>query len=115
MSIPRPKTQIYLASRSPRRRELLKQIGIAFEVLVLRENPSRGTDVDESHRPGESPGDYVRRIRIERAARLLRSTSIPLAQVAQAAGFVDQSHMTRVFARQFGFTPGAWRRAARLQ
>jgi AraC-like DNA-binding protein len=27
------------------------------------------------------------------------------------AGFADQSHLTRVFARQFGFTPGAWRRA----
>lgn len=56
------KTRIYLASRSPRRRELLKQIGVAFEVLVLRENPARGLDVDESHRPGESPDDYVRRV-----------------------------------------------------
>jgi len=37
-----PRTLIYLASRSPRRRELLKQIGVAFEVLVLREHPARG-------------------------------------------------------------------------
>jgi len=62
MIVPRPKTQIYLASRSPRRRELLKQIGVAFEVLVLRENPARGSDVDESLHPGESPDDYVRRV-----------------------------------------------------
>ncbi|MGB5081656.1 MAG: Maf family protein, partial [Burkholderiales bacterium] len=62
MIVPRPKTQIYLASRSPRRRELLKQIGVAFEVLVLRENPARGPDVDEAHRPGESPDEYVRRV-----------------------------------------------------
>jgi septum formation protein len=57
-----PKTKIYLASRSPRRRELLKQIGVSFEVLVLREHPARGLDVDESQHSGESPHDYVRRV-----------------------------------------------------
>ena len=54
--------KIYLASRSPRRRELLKQIGVAFEMLVLRELPPRGPDVDETPPPGESPEDYVRRL-----------------------------------------------------
>jgi AraC-like DNA-binding protein len=34
-----------------------------------------------------------------------------LAQSAASAGFADQSHMTRIFTRQFGFTPGAWQRA----
>ena len=58
-----PRTLIYLASRSPRRRELLKQIGVAFEVLVLREHPARGgPDVDESQLAGELPDDYVRRV-----------------------------------------------------
>jgi len=57
-----PRTKIYLASRSPRRRELLKQIGVVFEMLVLREQPARGPDVDESPLPGESPDDYVRRV-----------------------------------------------------
>jgi septum formation protein len=54
--------RIYLASRSPRRRELLKQIGVAFDVLLLREDPSRGEDVDERVMPGEQPADYVTRI-----------------------------------------------------
>lgn len=54
--------RIYLASRSPRRRELLKQIGIPFEVLLLRDHPGRNVDVDESQFPGELPDDYVRRI-----------------------------------------------------
>jgi septum formation protein len=54
--------RIYLASRSPRRRELLKQIGIPFEVLLLRDHPGRNVDVDESQQPGESPDDYVRRV-----------------------------------------------------
>ncbi len=57
-----PRTLIYLASRSPRRRELLKQIGVAFEVLVLRENPARGPDVDETQLAAELPDDYVRRV-----------------------------------------------------
>jgi len=57
-----PRAKIYLASRSPRRRELLKQIGVSFEVLVLREKPGRGPDVDESQLEGEMPEAYVRRV-----------------------------------------------------
>jgi AraC-like DNA-binding protein len=34
-----------------------------------------------------------------------------LADAAAACGFADQPHMTRLFTRQFGFTPGAWQRA----
>lgn len=55
-------SRIYLASRSPRRRELLKQIGVNFELLLLREHPVRGNDVDETPLPGEAPGDFVLRI-----------------------------------------------------
>ncbi|MDP1681207.1 MAG: Maf family protein [Burkholderiales bacterium] len=47
-------TQIYLASQSPRRRELLQQIGIKFRVLV--------PDVNETPLPREVPADYVERI-----------------------------------------------------
>ncbi len=61
--IPSPtRPKIYLASRSPRRRELLKQIGVPFEVLVLRDHPGRNVDVDESQLPGESPDEHVRRV-----------------------------------------------------
>ncbi len=54
--------RIYLASQSPRRRELLKQIGVNFEMLLLRSDPRRSIDVDESPREGEHPEDYVRRV-----------------------------------------------------
>ncbi|MDO9065264.1 MAG: Maf family protein [Sulfuricella sp.] len=54
--------KIYLASRSPRRRELLAQIGVGFELLLLRDDPARGKDVDESPLPGENPHDYVLRV-----------------------------------------------------
>ena len=53
---------IYLASRSPRRRELLHQIGVEHEVLTQRIKPARGPDVNENVRPGEAPRDYVMRV-----------------------------------------------------
>lgn len=56
-----PYQTIYLASASPRRRDLLKQIGVHFEVLLLRTHPSR-IDVDETPLPGEDPRDYVLRL-----------------------------------------------------
>ena len=54
--------KIYLASRSPRRRELLAQIGVGFELLLYRDDPSRGGDVDETPLPNENPQDYVMRV-----------------------------------------------------
>jgi septum formation protein len=53
---------IYLASRSPRRRELLAQIGVKYEPLLFREGPRQDADTDEAVRPGEEPGEYVRRV-----------------------------------------------------
>ena len=58
---------IYLASRSPRRRELLKQIGVAFQVVQLREDPKRGVDVDETPSLQETPAQYVLRIACAKA------------------------------------------------
>lgn len=54
--------RIYLASRSPRRQELLRQIGIDFDELQLREAPGRDPDIVEVPRDGESAPDYVKRI-----------------------------------------------------
>lgn len=62
-----PGLRVYLASRSPRRRELLKQIGVGFEMLLLREHPERPTDVSEEPLPGERPDAYVRRVCGEKA------------------------------------------------
>ena len=53
---------IYLASRSPRRRELLAQMGVKFEPLLFREGNRQDSDTDEAVLPGEQPGDYVRRV-----------------------------------------------------
>jgi septum formation protein len=72
--------RIYLASQSPRRRELLKQIGINFEVLLLRSDPRRTPDVDETPLEGEQAEAYVRRICHEKARigrESLRLRSLP--------------------------------------
>jgi len=53
---------IYLASRSPRRRELLLQIGVKFEPLLFREGARADSDTSEAALAGESPDDYVRRV-----------------------------------------------------
>ncbi|MDH5481040.1 MAG: Maf family nucleotide pyrophosphatase [Nitrosomonas sp.] len=57
-----PENSVYLASRSLRRRELLKQIGVKYKILLMRETLSRPVDVDETPIQNESPTDYVYRI-----------------------------------------------------
>jgi septum formation protein len=59
--------KIYLASKSPRRRELLRQIGVDFELLLLRNDSPRGPDVSEIVIPGEAPLAYVGRVAQEKA------------------------------------------------
>ena len=58
---------IYLASNSPRRRELLQQIHVRFEPLLFR-GPSRGDhDISENVEPGEDVVTYVRRVALAKA------------------------------------------------
>ncbi|MCX7627765.1 MAG: Maf-like protein [Methylophilaceae bacterium] len=71
--------QIYLASRSPRRGELLRQIGVAFEVLPA--------DIDETVREGESPEHYVLRLAKEKAetgVRRILASGRPILPVLAA-------------------------------
>lgn len=59
--------KIYLASKSPRRRELLRQIGVEFELLLLRDHTPRGPEVTEVVLPNERAEDYVARVTLEKA------------------------------------------------
>lgn len=61
------KQRIYLCSQSPRRRELLKQIGVNYELLLLRSDPRRNVSVDETPHENEDPVEYVQRICREKA------------------------------------------------
>jgi septum formation protein len=78
---------IYLASRSPRRRELLAQIGVRYHLLLFRSRPESPPDVDETVLPNEAPDTYVERVaraKAEAGWKLLRLRNLPLAPVLAA-------------------------------
>jgi AraC family transcriptional regulator len=62
---------------------------------------------------GESPHRWLLGQRVETAKQMLLRSETPLSEVAVAVGFSDQSHLTKVFSRAVGATPGAWRRGLR--
>ena len=70
-------TMLHLASRSPRRSELLARLGLDFGVLEI--------DIPEQRQPGEAPDDYGRRVAREKAgAGLLKVMAVPGAVVLGA-------------------------------
>jgi septum formation protein len=102
--------EVYLASSSPRRRELLAQLGVAFEIVQ--------PDVDEVVIAGESPDDYVVRLALEKARagwQLLRQTAQPQRPVIGADTCIvcgtqlmgkpeDRVHFNRLFDKLSGTT-----------
>ncbi|WVH08887.1 MAG: Septum formation protein Maf [Fluviibacter phosphoraccumulans EoVTN8] len=58
---------IWLASKSPRRAELLTSMGVPFEMLQFTDDAGAQYEVDESVLPGEPPRDYVRRVAFDKA------------------------------------------------
>jgi len=78
---------IYLASRSPRRRELLGHIGVKFHLLLFRDRPGAAPDVNENQLPGEAPRDYVMRVaraKADAAWRRMLERNLPRAPVLAA-------------------------------
>jgi AraC family transcriptional regulator len=59
---------------------------------------------------GEPPHRFLMRLRVEQAGRLLRASSLPIADVAVRCGFSHQEHLTRVMRARLGTTPAAVRR-----
>lgn len=79
--------KIYLASKSPRRRELLRQIGVEFELLLLRDAAPRGPEVSEEVLPGEKAEDYVVRVTREKAefaSKMMMMRRLPARPVMSA-------------------------------
>lgn len=58
---------------------------------------------------GFTPSEYVNRIRIEYAAQMLRSTEVPLDYIIDGCGFENVSYFYRLFRKQIGMTPRAYR------
>jgi AraC family transcriptional regulator len=61
-------------------------------------------------RTGETPHRYLLHLRAEQAARLLRTSTLPIAEIAAACGFSHQEHLTRVLRARTGSTPAVLRR-----
>ena len=82
-----PERSIYLASRSPRRRELLAQIGVRFQLLLFRALPQADPEADEAAFTGEAPDAYVARLaraKAEAGWRRMLQRNLPRAPVLAA-------------------------------
>jgi septum formation protein len=98
--VPPSLPRIYLASRSSRRRELLKQIGVPFEVLLFREHGLRGRDLDEVPHENEAPDAYVQRVAKEKAeAGWLRVTQRSLPRFPVLAADTAVCLRDRIFGK----------------
>ena len=79
--------RIYLASRSPRRRELLTQMGIAFDTVVFREGLRADNETDETPHPDEAPLAYVERVaraKAEHGLKIVYERKLPLRPILSA-------------------------------
>ncbi|HPP48092.1 MAG TPA: Maf family protein [Accumulibacter sp.] len=84
--------RLHLASRSPRRRELLKQIGVPFDMLPFRSSPRLDAAVDETAFPDEDPSVYVERIarnKAEFGRRIVSFRQLPNHAVLAADTTLD--------------------------
>jgi nucleoside triphosphate pyrophosphatase len=78
---------LYLASRSPRRRELLTQIGVRFHLLMFRSRADSVVEVSEAVLEGETPRAYVERValaKVEAGWKRLMQRNLPRAPVLAA-------------------------------
>ena len=79
--------RLYLASRSPRRRELLTQMGVAFDTLIFRAGLRCDPQVDESVHAGEPALDYVERVaraKADHGIDLLAERRLPMRPILAA-------------------------------
>ncbi|MEW6165660.1 MAG: Maf family protein [Pseudomonadota bacterium] len=84
--------RIYLASQSPRRRELLAQIGVRFDLLLFRTGGRADAETDEAPLPGEAPDAYALRVAAAKArhgANLLQLRRLPARPVLAADTTLD--------------------------
>lgn len=87
MSVDLQHPRLHLASRSPRRRELLAQIGVGFDTIVFRNPPRDDPGLDETPRAGEDPLSYVERIarsKAEHGCAIVRSRRLQQQPVLAA-------------------------------
>ncbi|WP_300319126.1 Maf family protein [Accumulibacter sp.] len=118
MSIAMPYPRVHLASRSPRRRELLTQIGVTFDTIAFRSTQRGDPELDETPLPDERAIDYVERIARNKAElgcrivdwrRLLRQPVLAADTTIELAGELigkpaDPDDARRILRRLSGAT-----------
>jgi AraC family transcriptional regulator len=57
----------------------------------------------------ETISEYIQKLRVSQASKMLRNQEIPLSEIAYTTGFSEQSHFTRIFKRHLGITPAVFR------
>jgi AraC-like DNA-binding protein len=60
---------------------------------------------------GATPRQYLQRVRVNAACRLLAETEKKITEIALEVGFFDHSHLSRTFSRLMGVSPLAYRKA----
>jgi len=113
---PPPRANGALAPWQERKAKALLAAHLADDISIV--DVARACGLSRSHfckvfkqATGQSPYAWLTQYRISTAQSLLRSTQQPLAEIALACGFGDQSHLTRMFSRVVGTPPGSWRRS----
>lgn len=99
--------------------ELMMEADLAADVTMADLASACGLSISYFARAfrqstGQPPHQWLLAQRVVRAKALMSSPETPLASVALACGFADQSHFTRVFKSLVGASPGAWRRSLQI-
>lgn len=90
-------------SEPPPLEKLARQLGIGYS--YFRREFKKST--------GYSPGQYVRRLRLEKGRRMLGASSLPVKAIAEQLGFSSEFHFSAAFKKQFGIAPAHWRNSTR--
>ncbi len=100
------------------KRRVLELIDAALDARLTIEMLAREVDLSPAYFArafketlGRAPHQYLLALRLARARRLIETSNASLSDIAQRSGFADQAHLTRLFKRAFGTTPGALARA----
>lgn len=96
------------------KRRVLELIDAKLDEKLTVETLAREVGLSTAHfarafknTTGRTPHQFLLSLRLERARRMLDTPGVELSAVARSAGFADQSHLTRLFKRAYGITPGA--------
>jgi AraC family transcriptional regulator len=95
------------------REHLAEPVGLAQAAQIAGVHPATLTRQFRAVY-GRSIGEYLRSLRVERAASLLKESPMAIAEIALATGFSSQAHMTTALRRALGVTPARLRAMHRM-